>query len=141
TYLIEATMEKVADELGIDPAELRLKNFIPADAFPYKTPLNMSYDSGNYQRALERVQKMADYQKLRQDQAAAFKRGRLIGIGLSAYLEICAFGPWESGTVRVDPGGQVTVHTGTSPHGQGGETSMAQIAADELGVTLEEVVV
>jgi carbon-monoxide dehydrogenase large subunit len=141
TYLVECMVDKVADELGLDPAEVRRKNFIPADAFPYSTPLGTSYDSGNYQRALDRVLEMADYKQLRQRQADARKQDRLMGIGLSAYLEICSFGPWESGTVRVEPSGQLTVYTGTSPHGQGGETAMAQIAADELGVSPERIVV
>ena len=141
TYLIECLVEKVADELGLDSAEVRRKNFIPPDAFPYKTPLGTSYDSGNYVPALDKALALADYPRLRQQQAEALKQGKLLGIGLSAYLEICGFGPWESGTVRVEPGGQVTVHTGTSPHGQGGETTMAQIVADDLGVPPEQIVV
>jgi carbon-monoxide dehydrogenase large subunit len=141
TYLIECLMEKVADELDLDPAEVRRKNFIPADAFPYKTPLGTSYDSGNYERALDRVLEMANYRQLRREQAEARKQGRLMGIGLSAYLEICGFGPWESATVRVEASGKVSAYTGTSPHGQGSETAMAQIVADQLGTRPEEIVV
>src|SRR5205823_6245499 len=129
TYLMECLMEKVADELDLDPAEVRRKNLIPADAFPYTTPLGTSYDSGNYERALDRVLEMADYKKLRREQELSRKQGRLVGIGLSAYLEICGFGPWESATVRVEAGGKVSAYTGTSPHGQGSETAMAQIVA------------
>jgi carbon-monoxide dehydrogenase large subunit len=141
TYLLECMMEKVADELGLDPAEVRRKNFIAPDAFPYKTPLGSVYDSGEYATALDRALEMVGYQQLRQEQAEAFKQGRLTGIGLSSCLEICSFGPWESATVRVEPSGKVTVHTGTSPHGQGNETTFAQIAADLLGVEPEDVVV
>jgi carbon-monoxide dehydrogenase large subunit len=141
TYLIESTIDKVADELGLDPTEVRRKNYIPPEAFPYTTPLGTIYDTGNYEGALNRALELAGYQQLLQEQAAARGQGRLMGIGFSTYTEICSFGPWESGTVRVEPGGNVTVYTGTSPHGQGGETAMAQIVADQLGVTPEEIVV
>jgi aerobic carbon-monoxide dehydrogenase large subunit len=141
TYLMECLIEKVADELGLDPADVRRKNFIPPEAFPYTTPMKTSYDSGEYARALDRALELAGYADLRKQQAEALRQGRLMGIGLSAYLEICSFGPWESATVRVEAGGQVTAYTGTSPHGQGGETSMAQIVADLLGVRPEEIVV
>jgi carbon-monoxide dehydrogenase large subunit len=141
TYLIECLVDKVADELELDPAEVRRKNFIPPDAFPYTTPMKASYDSGNYEGALDRALELAGYDKLRQEQGEARRRGRLMGIGLSAYLEICSFGPWESGTVRVEASGKVTAYTGTSPHGQGSETAMAQIVADDLGVSPEEVIV
>jgi carbon-monoxide dehydrogenase large subunit len=141
TYLLEATVEKVADELGMDPVEVRRVNFIPPDKFPYQTPLGTVYDSGEYARALDRLLEMADYKDLRAQQAEALKQGRLMGIGLSSYLEICSFGPWESATVRVEPSGQVSVYTGVSPHGQGNETTFAQIVADQLGVDPENVVV
>src|SRR5205085_1184682 len=110
TYLVEATIDKVADELGLDPADVRRKNFIPPDAFPYTTPMGVPYDSGEYARALDRALEMVGYADLRRQQADAFKQGRLIGIGMSTYLEICSFGPWESGTVRVKASGQVTVY-------------------------------
>jgi carbon-monoxide dehydrogenase large subunit len=141
TYLIECLMDKVAGELQLDPADVRRKNFIPPDAFPYTTPMKISYDSGDYERALDRALEMVGYAKLRQEQAEARRQGKLLGIGLSAYVEICSFGPWESGTVRVEASGEVTVHTGTSPHGQGSETAMAQIVAEDLGVSPENVVV
>jgi len=142
TYLLECLMEKVAHELDRDPADIRRVNFIPKDKFPYTTALGTSYDTGDYQKALERAIELAGYGQLRDEQRAARARGQLMGIGLSAYVEICGFGPWESATVRVEAGGgQVTAYTGTSPHGQGSETAMAQIVADQLGVAVDDVVV
>src|SRR5205814_3147299 len=107
------------------------------------------YDSGNYQGALDKALKIADYTKLRDDQKKARKEGRIMGIGISTYVEICALGPssampaggWESATVRIEPTGKVTILTGASPHGQGEETSFTQIACDRLGVSPEDVVV
>jgi carbon-monoxide dehydrogenase large subunit len=131
----------VARHLGLDPADIRRRNFLPPEAFPYPTPMGESYDSGNYTPALDRLLELADYQALRQEQAAARQDPSkpLIGIGLSAYLEICAFGPWESATVRVEPTGKVTVLSGVSPHGQGHVTPFRQIVADQLGVPLEDI--
>ena len=141
TYLLECTMDRVAHELGLDPAEVRRTNFIPKDKFPYKTPFGANYDTGEYEKALDRALEVSGYHQLREEQKAARDRGELMGIGLGAYVEICGFGPWESATVRVEASGKVMVHTGTSPHGQGTETSMAQIVADQLGVPIDEVVV
>jgi carbon-monoxide dehydrogenase large subunit len=149
TYVVERALDLVAAELKKDPVEVRRKNFPQPDEFPFKTATGLFYDSGNYQGALDKALKMADYTKLRQDQQAARKEGRLMGIGVSTYVEICALGPsaampaggWESATVRVEPTGKVTVLTGASPHGQGEETSFAQIAADELGVGVNDVTV
>lgn len=147
TYVVERAMDIVAADLGVDPAEVRRKNFPAPDEFPFHTATGLDYDSGNYQAALDKAQRIADYEKLRSDQKAARAEGRLIGIGISTYVEICALGPsqampaggWESATVRIEPTGKVTVMTGASPHGQGQETSFAQIAADELGVDLHDV--
>ena len=141
TYLLECTMDKVAHELGLDPAEVRRINFIRPDQFPYKTPFGANYDTGNYEGALNKALELAGYQQLRQEQKEKLGRGELMGIGVSSYVEICGFGPWESATVRVEASGKVMVHTGTSPHGQGTETSMAQIVADSLGVDMDDIVV
>jgi carbon-monoxide dehydrogenase large subunit len=149
TYVIERIVDCVAQELGLDPVDIRRKNFPAPSEFPYATATGLFYDSGNYAGALDKALDMAGYKKLREEQKAARDKGRLIGIGLSTYVEICAIGPsaatpaggWESATVRVEPTGAVTVLTGASPHGQGQETSFAQITADRLGVDLEDVVV
>src|SRR6476620_571648 len=149
TYVVERALDLVAAELGMDAAEVRRKNFPSADEFPFHTATGLDYDSGNYEAALDKAQGIADYAKLRAEQKAARADGRLIGIGISTYVEICALGPsqampaggWESATVRIEPTGKVTVMTGASPHGQGQETSFAQIAADELGVNLNDVTV
>jgi carbon-monoxide dehydrogenase large subunit len=141
TYLVERIVDVVSDELKLDPAEVRRKNFLRPDEFPYMTPMGTSYDTGNYEPALERLLEAAEYDGLRRQQAAALKDPRrpLIGIGISSYLEICAFGPWESATVRVERTGTVTVLAGTSPHGQGHVTPFRQIVADQLGVPLEQI--
>ncbi|HAF13895.1 MAG TPA: carbon monoxide dehydrogenase [Blastocatellia bacterium] len=149
TYVVERAMDLVAAELGIDPAELRRRNFPAAAEFPFHTATGLDYDSGNYEAALNKAQEMIGYAKLRDEQKKAREEGRLLGIGISTYVEICALGPsqampaggWESATVRIEPTGKVTVLTGASPHGQGQETSFAQIAADELGVDLNDVTV
>jgi len=146
TYVIERAADLVAAELGMDPVDVRRKNFPQPNEFPFKTATGLFYDSGNYQGALDKALKIADYTKLRDEQKKARKEGRLVGIGLSTYVEICALGPsaampaggWESATVRIEPTGKVTILTGASPHGQGEETSFAQIAADELGVGVND---
>ncbi len=141
TYLVERIVDVVADALGIDPAEVRRKNFIAANQFPYITPMGTSYDTGEYDPALKKLLEMAGYEDLRRQQAARREDTTkpLLGIGISAYLEICAFGPWESATVRVEPSGKVTLLAGTSPHGQGHMTPFRQIVADQLGVPLEDI--
>jgi aerobic carbon-monoxide dehydrogenase large subunit len=141
TYLVERIVDVVADELGMDAAEVRRKNFIASDEFPYKTPLGTSYDTGDYAPALQKLLDMAGYDELRRQQAARRDDPTkpLIGIGISGYLEICAFGPWESATVRVEPTGKITLLAGTSPHGQGHVTPFRQIVADQLGVPLEDI--
>lgn len=141
TYLMERIVDVIATELDLDPADVRRTNFIPGDEFPYETPLGTSYDTGEYTAALEKLLRMAGYGDLRQRQrhARADDARPLIGIGLSGYLEICAFGPWESATVRVDRTGKITVLAGTSPHGQGHVTPFRQIVADQLGVPLDDI--
>jgi carbon-monoxide dehydrogenase large subunit len=148
-YAIERIMDLVADELGLDPVQLRLKNMPKPSEFPFKTVTGLLYDSGNYQGALKKAQELAEWPKLIKQRDAARKAGRLFGIGLSTYVEICALGPskvmpaggWEWGCVRIEISGKVTVITGATPHGQGQETSFAQIAADRLGISIEDIVV
>ncbi|MGZ8844352.1 MAG: xanthine dehydrogenase family protein molybdopterin-binding subunit [Pyrinomonadaceae bacterium] len=149
TYVVERVMDIIARELNMDPVEIRRKNFPDASEFPFHTATGLDYDSGDYEAALKKALDLSGYQKLRDEQKKARDNGKLIGIGLSSYVEICALGPsqampaggWESATVRIEPTGKVTVLTGASPHGQGQETSFAQIAADELGVDLHDVTV
>jgi carbon-monoxide dehydrogenase large subunit len=149
THGIERMMDILAAELKMDPAELRVKNFIRNDQFPFATASGLTYDSGNYTLPLEKALDKVEYKKLRADQKKAREQGRLMGVGISTYGEICAIGPspatpaggWESATVKVEPSGKVTVMTGASPHGQGEETTFAQIAADELGVGIDDVLV
>lgn len=147
TYLIERVLDLVAAELKKDPVEVRRKNFPQPKDFPYATPTGLIYDSGDYQKALDLALKVADYKKLRQEQAKLRKEGRFTGIGISTYVEICGMGPssampaggWESATVRVEPTGRVSVMTGSSPHGQGQETTFAQMGADILGIDPSQV--
>ena len=147
TYLVERIVDCVAHDLNMDPLEVRRKNLIGADEFPFTTGTALAYDSGDYTTALDKAMGMIDYDALRKEQAELREQGRYLGIGLSTYVEICGMGPsaampaggWESSTVRVDPTGKVTVLTGVSPHGQGQETSFAQMIADGLGVDIDDV--
>jgi len=149
TFLIERMVDLVAMELAMDPADVRRKNFPRPKDFPYSTPTGVIYDSGSYEATLKKALEQVGYAKLREEQKRLWKQGRYLGIGLSTYVEICAMGPssampaggWESGTVRIEPTGKLTVLTGASPHGQGQETSFAQVVADELGVSPEDVIV
>jgi len=148
-YLVERTMDAVARRLGLDPAEVRRRNLLRPEQFPYPTPSGLVYDSGQYEAALDRALAMVGYTRFREEQRTARAAGRLLGIGFSCFTETAGVGPskltasggWESGAVRVEPTGKVTVLTGTSPHGQGLETVFAQIAADGLGVPMEDVAV
>jgi len=149
TYVVERALDLVALELGMDPGEVRRKNFPAPTDFPFHTATGLEYDSGNYQAAMDKAEAIINYKQLREEQKAARAEGRIVGVGISTYVEICALGPsqampaggWESATVRIEPTGKVTVMTGASPHGQGQETSFAQIAADELGVDLNDITV
>jgi carbon-monoxide dehydrogenase large subunit len=151
-YLLERMIEAGAAALKIDAAELRRKNFIPKFDNGFQTQVALSYDSGNYAAAFDKLLGMLDYRKFRQEQAAARTSGRLLGIGFSAYIEACSIAPskvvgslgaqaglYESGKVRVHPTGGVTVYTGSHSHGQGHETTFSQLVADELGVPMESV--
>ncbi len=147
TYLIERVLDLVAADVKKDPVEVRRKNFPQPKDFPYATPTGLIYDSGDYDKALDLALQKSDYKKLRRDQVAQRKKGRLIGIGISTYVEICGMGPssampaggWESATVRIEPTGKVNILTGASPHGQGQETSFAQLGADVLGLEPSDV--
>ena len=147
-YAAELVMDAIAEALGMDPAEVRRRNLIPAESFPYRTPTGRLHDSGDYVRALDRVLEMSGYRSLREEQAKLREQGHLLGIGIATTVDASGFGPagtfsvrpgYETSIVRVDQTGTVTVFTGASPHGQGHETTFAQIAADELSVPLEDV--
>jgi len=149
THGIERMVDLLAAELGMDPAEIRYKNFIGSSEFPYQTGTGMVYDSGDYARVLDIALKTVNYPALREEQKRARDQGRLMGIGISTYGEVCAAGPsaalpvggWESSTIRVEPSGKVTVLTGIQPQGQGEQTTFSQIVADELGVDFEDVAI
>ncbi|MCY0877476.1 MAG: molybdopterin-dependent oxidoreductase [Firmicutes bacterium] len=152
TYLIERMIDSYAREIGMDPVEVRRRNLVKKDQFPYTNPFGLTYDSGDYHQTLDLALKTLDYDALRQEQAALRQQGKYLGIGFSTYVEMCGLGPsqvagavgfqgglWESALVRVHPTGKVTVFTGASPHGQGEETTFAQIVADRLGVPLDDI--
>ncbi|MSP87213.1 MAG: xanthine dehydrogenase family protein molybdopterin-binding subunit [Alphaproteobacteria bacterium] len=152
TYLLERIVDKAADEMKIDPAELRRKNFIPKDAFPYQTPVALQYDTGNYQATLDQALKMSDYAGFKARREEAKKRGMLRGIGIASYIEACGIAPsnvagalgaraglYEAAQVRVHPTGSISVFTGSHSHGQGHETSFAQVVSDRLGVPIENI--
>ncbi len=149
-YLIERVMETAARELGVSPAELRRKNFITE--FPYQTPVIMTYDAGGFEASLDAAMKAADYSGFGKRKSEAEKRGMLRGIGMSCYIEACGIAPsaavgslgagvglWESAEVRVNPVGTIEVLTGAHSHGQGHETSFAQIVAGRFGVPIDSV--
>ncbi len=148
-YIAERAIDLVARELGKDPAEVRRLNFIQPDQFPYKSAAGAVYDTGNYEGALDKALDLADYNNLRAEQAQKRAEGKLMGIGLSSYVEICGIGPkgtapvglYESARVRVEQGGDVMVYTGSSPHGQGEETTFAQIVADEFTIPVDNILV
>ncbi|HUY25846.1 MAG TPA: xanthine dehydrogenase family protein molybdopterin-binding subunit [Candidatus Binataceae bacterium] len=150
-YIAERMMDMVAGEFGLDPVEVRRKNFFAKESFPVATAGGLTYDSGDYDRALNKALEMIDYPKARAEQAEARKHGRYVGIGIASYVEICGIGPssllppklkgggWESSTVRIEPDCKVTVLTGVSPHGQGQETTFAQLVADAFGIDIDDV--
>ena len=138
-YYVERAIDLLADAAGLDPVEVRRRNFIAPFENSYTTASGEQYDTGDYAKALDYAIEVSGYEALRAEQAAARRNGRYLGIGLASYVEICGFGPFESATVRVETNGDVTVYTGISPHGQGQETSFAQIVADGLGVPMEKI--
>ena len=150
TYVVERLIEVAARETGRDPAEFRRQNFIKA--FPYQTPVIMAYDAGDYTACLDKALEMADYAGLAQRKAASAKTGKLRGLGFSAYIEACGIAPsravgslgagvglWESAEIRVNPVGTIEVLTGSHSHGQGHETTFAQVIASKLGVPIDQV--
>ena len=159
TYVVERAVDLLARELELDPVEIRRKNFIPPDAYPYDPAgilAGLKYDSADHEQALTRALEMIGYDDFRKEQARAREQGRYLGIGLSSYVEICGVAPsawvgtggqgwgaglWESANIRVHLTGKVVVTTGSHSHGQGHETTMAQVAASELGVPVEDVTV
>ena len=156
TYLLERLVDKAALEMEIDPAELRFRNFIPSfdgvNQPGYQTQVALQYDSGNYEPVLKRALDMVGYEALREEQARGRENGKLIGIGISTYIEACGIAPsavvgslgaraglYESAQVRVQPTGKVSVYVGSHSHGQGHETTFAQIVADKFGIAMEDV--
>ena len=151
-YVVERIVDAAAREMKIDPAELRRRNFIPKHAYPYQTPVALTYDSGDYFTTLEMALKAADYAGFERRREEAVKRGRLRGIGIAAYIEACAMAPsalagqlgaragfYETAELRAHPTGSVTVLMGTHNHGQGHETTFAQIVSERLGVPIEMI--
>jgi aerobic carbon-monoxide dehydrogenase large subunit len=149
TYIIERMMDIAAREMNIDPAEFRMKNFPEPKEFPLALPTGVTYDTANYQKTLTKLLKVSGYSRLRREQEKLLKKGKYLGLGISTYVEICAMGPssrmpaggWEFGSVRIDPTGKATVLSGTSPHGQGEETTFAQIVSQGLGIPYDDVTV
>jgi carbon-monoxide dehydrogenase large subunit len=152
TFMVERMVDLLARKLAADPAELRRKNLIPPFTEGHTVATGLIYDSGNYEAALDKALEMADYRRLREEQKRARTDGRIVGIGLSTYAEICGLGPskvagavgfggglWESAIVRFHPSGKVNVYVGVKPHGQGEETTFAQIVAEELGVPVDDI--
>ena len=152
TFMLERMIDVLAHKLRLDPVEVRRRNLIPAFDNGHAVVTGLTYDSGNYQAALDKALTHIGYDKLRAEQATASAKGRYMGIGVSTYVEICGLGPsqvagaigfqgglWESAIVRFHPSGKVNVFIGASPHGQGEETTFAQVVADELGVAVTDV--
>jgi carbon-monoxide dehydrogenase large subunit len=149
TYFVERAMDMLARELKMDPADLRRKNFIQPGQFPFTTQVGAIYDSGDYEKALDAALKAADWKGLKAKRDAARAQGRLVGIGLSMYVEICGIGPsaslptggWEHSQVTIERDGRISATTGASPHGQGTETTFAQMLADQFGVPFEHITI
>ena len=151
-YVLERMVDAAAAALKMDPAEVRRKNFIPKFSGAFQTLVAVAYDSGDYAKAFDRLLQMFDYKKFRAEQAEARQKGRYLGVGFSTYIEACSIAPskvvgalgagaglYESGKVRVHPTGMVTVYTGSHSHGQGHETTFAQLVADELQIPMDQV--
>ncbi|MDX1403097.1 MAG: xanthine dehydrogenase family protein molybdopterin-binding subunit [Woeseiaceae bacterium] len=152
SYLLERLIDKAARKTGIDPIELRRRNFIKPEDFPYQTPVALEYDTGNYDASVDKALELSDYKNYEKRKAESAKRGKLRGIGIASYIEACGVAPsnvagalgaraglYEVGTVRVNPTGSVTVLTGSHAHGQGHETTMSQLVVEALGVDYDSV--
>jgi carbon-monoxide dehydrogenase large subunit len=138
---IERLIDKAARELAIDGLAIRRKNFIRPEQFPYRTAVNVEYDSGDYEKSLAEALRLSDYEKLLRDRDEARQRGEMVGVGLSTFVEPSGGAGFESATVRVERGGEITVLTGASSHGQGHETVFAQVAAEKLRVAMNQVAI
>jgi carbon-monoxide dehydrogenase large subunit len=149
TYFVERAMDMLARELKMDPAELRRKNFIKPSQFPFATQMGAIYDSGDYEKALDLALKNAKWDQLKAERDAARAQGRLVGLGLSMYVEVCGIGPsaalptggWEHSQVTIERDGRISATTGASPHGQGNETTFAQMLADQFGVPMDDITI
>ncbi|PJK29861.1 xanthine dehydrogenase family protein molybdopterin-binding subunit [Minwuia thermotolerans] len=152
TYLLERVIDLAADEMGMDPVEIRRKNFIQPDQFPYATPVALTYDTGDYEATLTAALKAADWDGFEARREEAKRKGKLRGIGIACYIEACGIAPsniagalgaraglYECATVRVNPTGSIQVMTGSHSHGQGHETTFAQVVADRLGIGLDQI--
>ena len=149
TYFVERAMDLLARELGMEPADVRRKNFIKPSQFPYQTQMGAVYDSGDYEKALDHALKVANWAQMKRERDAARAEGRVVGIGLAMYVEVCGLGPsfllptggWEHAQVTVERDGRISATTGASPHGQGNETTFAQMLADQFGVPIEHITI
>lgn len=152
TYVVERMVEQAARELGKDPADLRRMNMIQPEDFPYETPVALVYDTGNYEASLDKALQIIDYAGFESRRAAAAGQGKRRGIGFACYIEACGLAPsklaielgagvglYESGEIRVNPTGSVSVFTGSHSHGQGHETTFAQVVSDKLGINYEDI--
>ena len=150
SYLIERLVHNAANELGMDPAEFRIKNFIQPDQFPYESPTGFVYDSGDYETALRKAMDMVGYEELREEQAEARAEGRLMGIGIASFTEAVGAGPsqdydilglkmFDSAELRIHPTGKAILKLGVKTQGQGHETTFAQIVAEELGIPATDI--
>ncbi len=152
TYLLERIVQVAADQLGLDPVEIRRRNFIQPDQFPYQTPVALVYDTGNYEASMNKALESADYAGFQARKVASKAVGKLRGIGISSYIEACGIAPsnvvgslgaraglYEAATVRVNPTGSVSVLTGSHSHGQGHETTFAQVVSEKLGIDFDSI--
>ena len=149
TYFVERAMDMLARELHMTPAAVRRKNFIQPDAFPYATQMGAVYDSGDYEKSLNLALQASNWDALVAERDAARKEGRQVGLGLAMYVEVCGIGPssslptggWEHSQVTIERDGRISATTGASPHGQGNETTFAQMLADQFGVPIEHITI
>jgi carbon-monoxide dehydrogenase large subunit len=149
TYFVERAMDMLARELNMSPADVRRKNFIAPDRFPFQTQMGAVYDSGDYGKALDLALKASNWDALIAERDAARKDGRLVGLGLAMYVEVCGLGPssslptggWEHSQITIERDGRISATTGASPHGQGNETTFAQMLADQFSVPIEHITI
>lgn len=149
TYFVERAMDMVAHHLKMDPAEVKRRNFIKPDQFPFTTQMGAVYDSGEYERALDLALKNANWEGMKAERDKARAEGRIVGLGLAFYVEVCGLGPsaslptggWEYSSVTVERSGKITATTGASPHGQGNETTFSQMLADQFGIPMNDITI